>query len=430
MLDRYVREYKEPSMKIPLVAFGLIAATLGFSDPQQYDVYDEDHIYCESDQECVCGCSHSPTPPKSVQGVGFTPQWFNMKCSCNLFATLEFLYWYGSETDLSYAIKGQTRDNGNLLSTTLQFSASELEYVDAKWKPGIRLGFGWNSELDGWDLDFYWTYYYNRSNQKTTVPLFAEGYPSLGGYGLVNPWVSRPIFVGILFDEVSAQWKFQLNTFDLELGRRYWVSERLTLRPFTGLRGAWTFAEFDVRGERTGFRGGYSSATTDTLTSKDQFRNTFWGIGISGGIQPTWFFSKCFSLYGSLGGALLWGEHQVKKTERYIDLQTVLTSGVVTQLANYRAKTSSESLYMEPMLDLAFGLRWENYYCCNQYRLAIDLGWENHILFHLNDRYLISGNVIEYALAPGVIGEGFDHYTETDHDVSFGGLVFRVRIDF
>lgn len=412
-------------MKIPMLVFGFVAISTGL----HCDNKDDRAKQCEGCCSPSC-CCQSPTPPESVHGTAFTPQWYNMSCNCGVFLTADFLYWYGRETDLSYGIKGKTRNNNDLLSTTYQFSASEMKYLHAKWKPGVRIGLGLNGECDGWDLYLYWTYYYNKSNQTTSVPEFATGYPGLGSSGLVNPWVSRPIFVGILFDQISAEWKFEFNSFDIELGRRYWVSQCLTIRPFTGLRGARTWTEFDVRGERIGFGGSFSSTTSDDFTSKDEFKNTFWGVGLTGGIQPTWFFSDCFSLYGNMDIALLWGQHKVKKEERYTDTQTSLTSAIVTQLANYRANTSSDSYYLQPFLDLAIGLRWENYYCQDQYHVALDLGWENHILFHLNDRYQINGNVIEYTLASGVTGEGFDTYNQTHHDVSFGGLVLRVRFDF
>ncbi len=416
-------------MKTPLLALGLIATSMGFANNEHHDV---DNNACPS--SCCAPCCTSPTPCSSIDCTCFTPQWYNMTCDCGFFASVDFLYFYGRETNLSYAAKLQTVSNSTstLGTTNLFASPVSLEHLDAKWDPGVRVGIGWNMPCDGWDLSFYWTYYYNTSKQSKSVDNPTFTWPALDGFAFINQW-RNSVNTANLFDNVvssvKGEWKLRYNNFDLVMGKRYWLSKCFTLRPYMGLRGFWTETDFTVDTSRPSYTVGLTMPQTITIETTDDFTNDSWGVGFVGGIQPTWFFTPCFSLYGGFGMALGWGDHKVKKRERYPIV--VQNGSVSTTTGNYVQNFSASHYYMTPMLDMELGLRWENYYCDNEYHLQIDLGWEHHVLFHLNDRYQVpvaAGSQIQ--LTQTTFADGNLTYSETHHDVSFGGLVIRVRFDF
>jgi len=84
---------------------------------------------------------------------------------------------------------------------------------------------------------------------------------------------------------------------------------------------------------------------------------------------------------------------------------------------------------MQPVLDTAIGLRWEETWCCDRYRTALDLGWEHHIWFDYSQRYTSSGNTSE-AVAAGVVVFGETSFSTSSRNVAMGGLVVRLRFDF
>ncbi len=348
-----------------------------------------------------------------------------MSCDCGFFLSVDFLYFYGAETNVSYATKGETIpfSTDSVSSTTnYLFTPTSVQHLDSKWDPGVRVGLGWNTDCDGWDLSFYWTYYRNTSKQSRTVDNPTNLFPADQAYAFISQWGNPAANTDGVYNSASGNWKFTYNNFDLVMGKRYWLSKCFTLRPFTGLRGTWTDTDFSATLSRDVY---LSTATAvNSYSEKDAFENETWGVGFVAGFEPTFFFTPCFSLYGSADMSLAWGNHTVKKTETYLGS---LVDGTTSSVAiDTFSKSSSSYYYMLPALDLGLGLRWENYYCSNEYHLAIDLGWEHHVLFHLNDRYQLSS--VNTSAVDGIVGA--TQYTETHHDVSFGGLVLRVRFDF
>ena len=112
-------------------------------------------------------------------------------------------------------------------------------------------------------------------------------------------------------------WKLFLNQVDLEVGNRYWIRKTFNIRPYFGLRGAWTRTNFVVKGVKTENRTvplapGVASVPGVYNIMKNHFKNTFWGVGLLGGLEPEFRFSKNFGLYGNISGALLWGKYKAE----------------------------------------------------------------------------------------------------------------------
>ncbi len=415
-------------MKAVAVTLGTLALSSGFADHYQ------EEVFCDSPSCCSVTCCASPTPCKDIDCTCFTPQWYNMACDCGFFGSVDFLYFYGKETNLSYAAKIKIpneitfTDQG---ASNFVGSPTKFEYLDAKWDPGVRVGFGWNMPCDGWDLVAYWTYYRNTSSQSKSVSNPPSTLPVPGGSVLISQWrntLSLTLNPDGFVTKVKGNWEFCLNNLDLVVGKRYWLSRCFTLRPFGGLRFFWSETDFTVKSSRPAFNSSVGADNQITIAAEDKFRNKTWASGLVAGIEPTWFFSPCFSLYSGWAVALGWGNHKLRKEETYsVQVATPIITG------DYSQNFVSRQHYLTPMLDVELGLRWENYYCQNQYHLQVDLGWEHHVLFHLNDRYQVPMDLGASAItvdANGTVVQANLTYTETHHDVSFGGLVLRFRVDF
>ena len=359
-----------------------------------------------------------------------------MSCDCGWFASVDFLYWYANETDLAYAAQLTAVDAGTVevapgpTAPAVFSDISKLEYAGGGWDPGVRLGLGLNNLCDGWDLGIFWTWYHNEDKESRTGSAGTVTFPqNPGEIVYTSPWQSRK---GTrVFTTVSGKWEFTLNALSLELGKRYYLSKCFTLRPYTSIRGMWTKTEFTATASRpaTTSNPGTGNPSQDSASFTDEFTNKFYGGGMGLGLEPTWFITPCFSIFAGAEVALLWGKHKVKKDATGVQTRVDSAPNVGDQNISYMSSSSSKNSYMTPVLDVSLGLRWENYYCDYRYHLAIDLGWEHHNLFHLNDRYVTGPIAGEN---DGVNGDFqvVSDFTQTSHDVSFGGLVLRVRFGF
>ena len=85
---------------------------------------------------------------------------------------------------------------------------------------------------------------------------------------------------------------------------------------------------------------------------------------------------------------------------------------------------------MKPVLDTAIGLRYEDTYCCDEYRFSLDLGWEHHIWFDHNHRYvsILQVNQSPPSGDPLVLAQ--IDFNFSTYNVGFGGFVLRARFDF
>ncbi|NGX59142.1 MAG: hypothetical protein KR126chlam3_00289 [Chlamydiae bacterium] len=279
--------------------------------------------------------------------------------------------------------------------------------------------------------------------------------PFLGSseeFFLINPWINAS-FHGdteapfLSFDKINAKWRLSFNSVDLELGRKYWLSKCFNLRPYAGLRGAWTRTTFRTKSLRNiSFEIeikpniGPDILSDEVLDAnfKDRFKTRNWGAGLLGGIQPTWYFCSNFALYSNLDMALLWGECENKKREKYqtITISTKISPNQGDPITftdpSYRNLSKSKFFQMNAILDLAIGLRWEEYWCCEQYRSTFDIGWEHHIWFDHNHRNKSSDFFFSIPSRQDGTPEvnGFRAYDEVTGNLCYGGLVVRLRFDF
>lgn len=349
----------------------------------------------------------------------YPPAYYDMECDIGLYATADFLYWYGRETNLSFAVKCKTvssvTDPTSPNVPELIFQPKEHKHLDTEWAPGARLGLGWNTGCDGWDVYIDWTYYHNKNKTTVTVEPFSGSFPAVGEEGLYNPWLDENVVFDTAFDFINAGWDFTLNQLDFELGRKYWLSRHFTMRPFAGVRAAWTKTDFEMQ------------SITSNFNCHDHFENRFSGVGLMGGFQPAWYLMRCFAVYANADISLLWGEFRAKKHENYTGEQELIPS-LTIQLVDFHESEQNHFIGMQAILDLALGLRYETCWCENRYRFALDAGWEHHIWFDHNTRIKYLDSVV--ATVPQNSIHYSREYDEWTANLVLGGFVLRARFDF
>jgi len=407
-----------------------------------------------------------PQPKKCIDCECYTPAYYDLQCDWGAFLSVDFLYWYARETNLAYAaqVKGTPVQNAFVLedsgSTTLALGfnlvvPSSTEYLDTNWKPGFRIGLGWNSDCDGWDFYLNWTYMYNKRSDSTSVDQFfdldtlpsypTEVAPGTNQVALINPWLNGALVFPVadltveaplLFTKVSGQWKLQYNQIDLEIGRKYWLSPCFTLRPYGALRGAWFKTTFNTNGSRDLFdlSATFPDLTTTSYGASADFTNRYWGVGLVGGLQPNWHFCSNFILYSNFDTGLIYGEFKTKKSESYTADVFKLSAGSPDEfISTWSNSTSSKFYQMTPVFDVAIGLRWEENWCCDRYKTALDIGWEHHSLLGVNNREKTTNISSIFAAESGISAGQINivgNVEEESGDLGMGGLVIRLRVDF
>ena len=174
-------------------------------------------------------------------------------CGCvTPFVTADFISWRAQEDGLDFSFNGTSIagvEAGFLPETA---SRGTVKSPHFSYEPGFKVGAGLKFEHDGWDLFAQYTWWrkntgkHNSKSSLTeksngssyviaTSPLhsaaFAEGELGVGGQGsgLATPAVQK----------ASATWALHFNVLDAELGRNFWISKYLTLRPFIGMKFSW-----------------------------------------------------------------------------------------------------------------------------------------------------------------------------------------------
>ncbi len=300
------------------------------------------------------------------------------------FITADVLYWHAkvggtefaytdADTNSSLPIRGRVKD------------------VDFEWDWGFRVGLGYNLKHDGWDARVGYTHFDSSGSDAVTA----------GSNSSVIPTRATTQFLPNVFlqncTSAKAQYDFDYQAIDLDLGRSYFVSESLSFRPNCGIKTAWIDQEQTVR-----YTGG-THLGGNTVQVKDLC--DFWGLGPKAGVDSKWYLGNGFSIFGNLTAGLLFGKFDVdhKQTLSYTP------EGDVKLSANRHA--------FSPTAQFQLGLRYERYLNNNAQHIGIGLGYEGQYWWRQNQML--------------VADHGFPaSHTRFSDDASMYGLTLDFKWDF
>jgi hypothetical protein len=282
----------------------------------------------------------------------------------DFFFTGEFIWWKARQEGLSYAQSGRAP-----LSGVLEHAGGEAD-IDADFEPGFKVGMGINWRYDGWD--FYTNYtWLNPATHRSSMALK----DSTGGMQSIWPTYSSlsatPSYLNL--NSASNTWKVDFNVIDAEMGRNFFVSSKLTLRPFFGFKAAWIHQHNTVHYESVpliglGTPGGLSGDVELKMQQK------FFGFGIRGGVNTAWRCSDQWSVFGNAALSELWCKIENHRHDR----DTV--RGVTTTVYDLRKKFHD----LTPVVELALGLRYTHDFRDGSWRLDLSGAWELQTFFSHN----------------------------------------------
>jgi hypothetical protein len=150
------------------------------------------------------------------------------------------------------------------------------------------------------------------------------------------------------------------------------------------------------------FKYSYSGATK--LSGHDH--NRFRAGGLRGGLDTQWGLGSGWSFFGDLAFSILYGK------QRLHSHQDDSSGARVQHLHNAWSAVRT-------MFDLAFGLRWDHLFGCNDaYRFRLQLGWEQTSLIGFEKDM----NFVNASL-PG-------KYAYNSGDLAVSGVSLQARFDF
>ena len=330
--------------------------------------------------------------------------------------TGDFLYWQAQEDGLSPV--NQVTTVGTT-STNIS-TKSKKKNLNFRWSPGFRVGAGARFGDDGWDLYTNWTRFYTHANKNVKVPVPAA-IALLPPFGpstfLTESWLEG--LLGTPF-QAHAHWKLRYNTVDLEFGRHFFLSKRLSVRPHFGLRGAFINQRYRINYNAVELANATVTAVPNTNM---RARNNFNGVGIRLGSDIQWHFSKHWNLLAALSASLIEGRFDLKQ-----NFQTVRGGETSAITGPFTYKNSFWS--MRTNLEESFGLQWETFFNCDKMHVAVSALYEFGQWFQQNELSSIRFDQIP-ALNTGSGAFGaIDTDTEKHGNLNLQGATVRVEFKF
>lgn len=394
---------------IPAIALSLVAFTTGLS------------AAANKKEACPAKGLEGPSQVINPSVRPFTSD--GCCCDGNEFSfTVAALIWEARQEGLEFGILSKNSNPASGLSVYPgNLIEAEFKNPDYKWKGGLKIGLGYDCQHDGWDVEALWTTYRGRAHDEvesdtedntTLLPLW-----SAYSAPVPNPAATNAT-QGILFaNQIDAHWKLDLDMVDLELGREFWTSKYLTLRPHIGFRGAWIRQSYEIEH----FGGSWSSpyTTPDNLNDEVNLHNNFKGAGLRGGLDTVWQMGSGWGLFGNFALALVYGHFEVKNHEFTRQAQTPFSKVDVAELKDSFRATRG-------IADLALGIQYSTMFKDSRYAFTIGLSWENHIFFNQNQLWKINRIGDTIAANPNVSGENV--FLQSRGDLSTQGATLTLKL--
>jgi hypothetical protein len=321
---------------------------------------------------------------------------------------VDYIYWHASATGLAYGESGlreiKVTDTAATLSTFSNTSLAQGKAYLPKFKTssGFKVGAGLDFDYDGWDLGL--TYTWLHSNVQESARVMPA--PNLGTVNAGNG-VNKLSYD--LAENVAAKttgrrgFYLHFNALDLELGRSFFISSKLVLRPHMGLKGSWQRLKTPLTYTMDNNLVDVDAETTLAVNETYRVRPSeyYWGLGTRFGVDTSWYVSKCFSFFGELSSSIMWNQVKLNSSSHSDVVNASTGASVVSnaQTSHVRVRTHRNNLVLESQI----GMRYDYMFSDDEYRFRLQAGWEQQLWL--------------------------SQFVEADN-LSLQGLTLMMRIDF
>lgn len=361
-------------------------------------------------------------------------------CNGDWMVTLAGFYWNTHQDGMEYAVDDRVK-NPNVTASAqaapdIPSEIQELNnLIDAEYKTpnyswdfGFKAGIGYATTCDGWDFGILWTWFQDTASDHIEAEVDDN-------HTLLPLWSAfSSVFGSVLYStDIESSWKVQLNLVDLELGRNFWTSRLVSIRPHIGLRIASIKQNFELLHKGGSWsaidNGGTQYPEQPAFNNEVDLFNDYRGVGVRAGLDSFWNFGCGWALYGNLASSIIYGRFKVDHDEENrLAANPHPKTKVLETHESFRAS--------RPMLDLALGIQWGGLFCDCKYGITVALAWEHHLFFDQNQMWRVVriGDVsVETPIGaptglPNNTGENVYHQRRGDLDTQ--GWTFTVKFDF
>lgn len=268
------------------------------------------------------------------------------------------------------------------------------------WNWGGRAGVGVVIPHDTWSFFLNFTYYQNHdsSGSKKLPPAFL---------------ISQVGFFGGAYESAKSVFDLTYMNVDFEIGKKFFLSKQLSLRPHIGLKGTRMLQEHKVK---LHFSPLQLEGQVVTEYYRIHNRCDFDGIGPRIGLQGEWFLGYGFRLESEASGSFLYSYFDVVEKEK----TSPNTSDTNT---NIRLKGNMKRFI--PFAQLFTGLCWGSALHQNQYYLTLKLGYE--VLYFWRENQCLKPENWDFVPGQPTTRLNYSRFAE---DLSFYGITAKARFDF
>lgn len=326
------------------------------------------------------------------------------KEDCNWFLTFDVLYWkpFVGGTEFAYT------DNNPQLEYPIKGRTKEMDF-DFNW--GARVGLGYDFNFDGWDLYANYTHFGSGDSNSTSSGGCNNSIvvPLRGGI-CPDPDANAGVQSTFIATKAKSQYQIEFDSVDVQLGRNYFLSKMLSMRPFWGAKIAWIDLDQVTRycgstGVTPGPFCGVNVVALGPNTIKISEDSNFKGVGPEVGFNSKWFLAKGFSFFADGLGALLYGFFDVDHKESY------------SLISDRRIRLSANTHKMIPTVQIFSGVSYDIFFNDDKEHIGFRIGYDGQYWWRANQMLKIDdASPLKY-----------ERWTE---DFSMHGATFEFRWDF
>jgi hypothetical protein len=351
-----------------------------------------------------------------------------------IYVSAQPLYWKGKVGEADYAMSVKSNaatftisvrppfGNLNFPVVAVPYSGTVKENAFG-WNLGGRIALGYHFDHDCWDTNINYTTYQN--NQTDHVSKSEPSYVRPTTY-TAGPALGLGAY-SFLFKAAKSHYDIGYNNVNWELGRSYYVSQRLSLSPSLGAQSCWLDLKRNIHYTLTFFQG---TSNREDTTIKVNSKSYLWGIGPRFGINSAIYLGDGFSISSNLATGLLYGYFR-SNVHIKPDGNSILASEDPDAGLRQTLKINQKNHRFTPNVQMFIGLIWETYMMENTKHLTLGAGYEVNYIWRGNQMLAVNDSSTAYPLNPANTApppsESIDSLTA---DVMMYGMTFKVALEF
>ncbi len=239
-------------------------------------------ILAEEESRCT---NSSPVCLESI--------WKQNECAYNGHIRVGFLAEQMRITGTEVSVTESASNSFSIDGNTVTGLPSRINPIKFDLDFGLTVGLGYLFDHENYSItaDFEWLSSKGVSNVTGTTYIFDS----------VSPFYSGTL--NATFSAANASLRVDYYLLDIAISKGYYVSNRFTYEPFTGLKAAW----INYNDKESFTISGPSGIPSNTAWQRSN-KVDFWGVGPMVGIGGNYYLLKDFSVYSELNGSVLLGE--------------------------------------------------------------------------------------------------------------------------